>query len=153
MAKWFQLEDLPIRITARGEWLHGDEPLHPRVADLFARNLVPKATGEFYVQLGMAKQLLEVEDTAFFVRSVQVDASGAQVREVLLVLSDGTHEALDPATLHQGSDHVLYCGIIRRDVPVRVRFAPGQANSLGDYLQEDAEGIYWTVGGTRYAFG
>ena len=152
MAKWFQLEDLPIRITARGAWLHGNQPLHPRVADLFARNLVPKANGEIYVQLGMAKQLLEVEDTAYFVRSLQVDAQGPLVHRVVLLLSDGVEEVLDPGTVHQGTDHVLYCRIVRANVAVRVRFTAGQANGLGAYLQEDTTGFFWTVGGRRYAF-
>jgi hypothetical protein len=150
MAKWFELPDLPIRITARGEWLHGDEPLHPRVATLFARNVVPHADGTYFVQLGYARQQLEVEDTAFFVRSLRAPTVGGALGAVTLHTSDDVEEALDPSTLMQSEDNVFYCAIKRHDMTVPCRFTPAQYHELALHAEVDGDAAYLIVGGKRW---
>jgi hypothetical protein len=155
MAQWFLLEDLPIRIDARGAWLHGDEPLHPRVAELFARNVRPTHDGRYQVVLGQARQTIVVEDTPFRVKSMylQEDRAGG-LTAVRLSLSDGTEEALNPATLMQSSDHVLYCRIVRDGLSVPCRFAPGQYHSLALHAElDDDDKAYVQVGGARWPLG
>jgi hypothetical protein len=132
MPQYFELPNLPIRITARGDWLHGDEPLHPRVAVLFAKNVVPRLNGTYDVVLGHAKQTLQVQDTAYFVRSIapQRSARGDGLACVTLWLSDGTTEKLQPETLMQSPQQVLYCRLVRHGLWVPCRFLPQQYHSL-----------------------
>jgi hypothetical protein len=132
MPQYFELPDLPIRITARGEWLHGGEPLHPRVAILFSKNVVPRLGGTYDIVLGHAKQSLQVDDTAYFVRSVspQLRAADGGLASVTVALSDGTTEQLRPETLMQSAQQVLYCRLVRHGLWVPCRFMPQQYHSL-----------------------
>ncbi len=135
MAQVFITDDLPIRVTARGVWLHGTEPLHPRVQTLFARNIFPTSQGHYRVQLGHAKADLEVDDTPYFARSValRLDVHGKLVG-VNLLLSDESEEDLHLDTLMQSRDNVFYCRILRHDWWVPCRWTPGQYHSLAMHL-------------------
>jgi hypothetical protein len=151
MAKWFLLQDLPIRVNGQGAWLHGDEPLHPRVADLFARNVHPTAEGTYEVVLGYARQPVVVVDTPFHVKRLQVEEDGqGGLTAVTLGLSDGQEERLDPATLMQSDANVLYCGIVRDGLRVPCRFAPGQYHTLAWHAELDGEQAYLRIGGERW---
>lgn len=153
MAKWFLLEDLPIRVTARGDWLHGDEPLHPRVADLFARHVLPSPDGTYAIALGMARQPLVVTDTPYRVRRLRLglDAAGA-LQEVRLHLSDGQEEVLDPSTLMQSADNALYCRITRHGLRVPCKLAPGQYHELALHAEVEGETARLRLGGKSYGF-
>ncbi len=134
MAELFEIVDLPIRINSRGQWLHGDEPLHPRVQILFEKNVVPRVGGHYAVVLGHARQQLQVDDTAYFVRSIvehgDTPGAGAGLRGVTLSLSDGHSEELQPQSLMQSPEHVLYCRIVRHGLSVPCRFSPHQYHSI-----------------------
>ena len=137
MADWYLLPELPIRLTARGDWLHGDTPLHPRVAILFGRNLVPQADGRFEVVLGPSRGAVEVADAAYFVHRLELrltDAPDEALAAVVLHLSDGAVEPLDPTTLSQAVDNVLYCRLRRHGIPVRCRFTAEQYHQLAWHM-------------------
>jgi hypothetical protein len=151
MATWFELPDLPIRVTAQGLWLHGDEPLHPRVETLFASHVVPTPDGAFYIQLGYARQRIEVADTPYIVRSVDAtDDPSGQLSHVDLLLSDGARERLDPATLSQNTDNVLYCHLQRHGVRVRCRFTPAQYHALALRMETEDDAFYLPMAGDRW---
>ena len=62
------IDDLPIRVSADGRWLHGDEGLHPKVAVLFSKCLIPKENGEYELQVGQQRAPVLVSDVGFCVR-------------------------------------------------------------------------------------
>lgn len=132
MATWFEYPDLPIRITAQGAWLHGDTPLHPRVAQLFAKHIVACGTwGPYIIRIGHEQQPLHVDDTAFFVQ--QIDIRHA-LQHSILHLSDGVSELLDTNTLMQSHEHILYAVIIRNGMHVPCRFMTNTYYEIADYL-------------------
>ena len=144
MATWYLLPESPIRVTERGAWLHGTEDLHPRVAKLFARHIVPTVEGQYLVRLGRERQLLEVADTAFFVRSMRLQLEAeSQLMRVTLELSDGKTEALDPATLMQSTDHALYCQLQRYELTVPCRFMPAHYHELAWHIAEGEGGLFY----------
>lgn len=151
MAQLLIMPDLPIRVRARGAWLHGDEPLHPRVATLFAQHVVPSVDGQYEVRLGFARQTLEVEDTAFFVRASHETVVDGALVAVRLSLSDGVDELLDPTTLMQSADHVLYCRIRRHGLRVPCRFTPAQYHTLAMFAELVDERAYLRIGGALWA--
>ncbi len=153
MARLLELEELPIRVTSRGEWLHGDRPLHPRVRELFQKNVVPRADGSYLVKLGPAEQVLEVDDTAYFVTRLTT-ALGADGRlaAVRLWISDGACEALDGATLMQSPDNVLYCRLRRHGLSVPCRFTPAQYHELALHAEEAAAGMRLAMGEVDFGF-
>ena len=151
MAYLLELPELPIRVNGRGEWLHGDQPLHPRVATLFARHVVPTPEGAYFIQIGAQRQPLEVVDTPYWVRACHVDAPGEALRAVKLRISDGAEELLDPTTLMQSEDNVLYCRVQRSHLLVPCRFTPAQYHTLALYMETEGEGFVLPVGAQRHA--
>lgn len=143
MAQLLELEELPIRITAQGQWLHGSVPLHPRVADLFARHVVPMADGHYKIQLGHAQQPVQVADTAFSIRQILLEKDEQQRLCALdVVVSDGKKERLDPPILLQSTQNILYCLLMRHGVQVPARFTASQYHELADYIIEQKGGTY-----------
>lgn len=148
MVKLLELEELPIRIDAHGRWLHGTEPLHPRVERLFARHVVPTAEG-YSVQLGFRKAPVHVHDTAFFIRQTRIYADAEDpewIRGVWLVLSDEASEWLDPSSLMQSSENVLYCRVRRGNMRVPARFGAAHYHELGMFVQAGPNGLGLPIG-------
>lgn len=143
MAQLLEIEALPIRVTAQGQWLHGNVPLHPRVADLFARHVVPVADGHYKIQLGYAQQAIEVADTAFSIRQLHLEKDTEQRLCALEVLvSDGQTERLEAPTLLQSTDNILYCLLLRHAMRVPARFTASQYHELAEYIVQQPHGAY-----------
>lgn len=153
MAQLLELENKTIRVNARGEWFHGDEALHPRVAELFRRHIVVDTDGTYILHLQHQRAPLVVEDTPFFVRQVSIEKSGTVIDHIDLQVSDGAVEPLDPATLRQGHDNVLYCTIRRSGRAVRCRFTQQLYHTLMLEAETTENGHVLTVGGQRWSIG
>jgi hypothetical protein len=153
MAQMLEVEDLPIRLTARGVFLHGDTPLHPRVAALFARNIVPEPDGKFRIQLGHARHPLLVEDAAYSVSSLTLQGPQGDLQHVVLHLSDGAQEPLAAGTLMQSEDNVLYCRIRRHGLRVAVRLTAQQYHNLALSMQPHGDGFALRLGGALWPVG
>jgi hypothetical protein len=128
MVELKELDELPIRVTARGEWLHGDRPLHPRVAALFQKSVAYDGSA-YLLRLQRWTSPLVVDDTAYFVRTL---------RGLELQLSDGVTEPLDASTLMQSADNVLYCRVQRAGWALPCRFTAQQYHELALALANDA---------------
>ena len=151
MADAFCLPEQPIRVNSRNEWLHGDDPIGPRVANLFARNVEVQRDGTYAVRLGGQRQAIEVADTPFVVTRVLWQSSAEPAGEHLVVhTSDGRVEPLDANTLMQSADNVLYCRVRRQGFLVPCRFAPQQYHALALTADSDHEGFFLPVGAGRY---
>jgi hypothetical protein len=155
MVRLLELEELPIRVTARGEWLHGTTPLHPRVAELFQRNVVPRADGTYVVKLGRNEQVLEVHDTPYAVRRCDPVVRGDRLESIGIVVSDGRSDEVRGATLMQAADNTFYCRIARGDLWVPCRFTPGQYHALALVAEPELDGStpMLVMGGRRFAIG
>ena len=145
------IDDLPIRVSADGRWLHGDEGLHPKVAVLFSKCLIPKENGEYELQVGQQRAPVLVSDVGFFVRSIVLnqDATG-QLESVKIKICDQVEETLNPESLMMSDDNSLYCRIERHGMNVPCKFLPGQYYELA-LLAELEEDVAWLdVQGQRY---
>ena len=96
-----------------GRWTHEGVPIaNRRLRGAFDRSVrfLP-GPGVFVVQIGRFRGQIEVEEAAFFVRDF--DAATGRVR-----LSDGSEEALDPATLRLSPrDGAALCTVKRGLAP------------------------------------
>lgn len=135
MVQMLELEHLPIRLTALGVFLHGEVAVHPRVAVLFARHIVPQKDGAYRLEIGYDKQPLLVEDAAFRVLSLTLDGPADALRGAILHLSDASQEPLAPQTLMQSAANVLYCRVWRAGLHVAVRFSAQQYHTLAWSMQ------------------
>ncbi len=150
MARLLEIETLPLRVTRHAEWLHGDAPLHPRVAELFARHVVPRVDGSYLLKIGFDEQPLEVDGTAFFVRRVELDERDGALASASVCLSDGAVEPLACESLMQGEDNALYCRIERHGLSVPARFLSTPYNALMAHADLDDGGAVLVAGGRRW---
>lgn len=102
-----------IRIDKEGIWYYnGFEMFRKEIVNFFYQNLRRDASGLYLIELENDRCYLDVEDTAFVVRSVWQSLSGKKGNTAFsLLLSDDTTEVLDPATLRIGAENVLYCNV------------------------------------------
>lgn len=89
--------------------------------------------GRFILTNGYDWTYLTVDDVPFFVEGIRA-APGA----LLLALSDGSEEALEPRTLRVGRADALYCRV--KGGAFEARFTRSAQVSLAPHLVEAADG-------------
>jgi len=132
-----------------GRWSHEGRPItHERLRRAFdgAVRFLP-AEAKFVVQLGRFRGQIEVEEAAFFVREIDVAAG-------TLRLSDGSREALEPASLRLSPrDGALLCRVKRALAPegLLARFGQGAQAELLQAVEEGPDGPVLRLGGRTSA--
>lgn len=135
-----------IQVNAQGELSHNGAPMiHPGILELIYQS-VHYEDGIYLLRIGEQSCQLEVEDTFFVVQ--RVAPSGDQV---LLTLSGGAQEPLDPASLWVGDQEVLYCRVKGGGFPAR--FLRQAYYQLAELFVEEGEGFALELGGRRYPLG
>ncbi len=143
------LRSFGLMLHYDGSWSHEGVPiLHPRLRAAFDRS-VRWLPGErkYVVQLGRFRGQIDVEEAAFFVRAVDLDAGE-------VALSDGSRERLDPETLRLSTlDGALLCRVAREATPegVPARFTRSAQAELLLAVEEGDEGPALPLAGTRVA--
>ena len=151
MAQLLIIDDLPIRIGKDGQWLHGNDPVHPKVAILFAKSVYPLADGGYELRVAHQKAQVLVADCAFFIRSIELVRDEAKaLMGIDLRISDGQRERLDPATLMMSDENVLYCRIHRHGFSVPCRFLQRHYYELVEAAEIEGELAYIEVDGRRF---
>jgi len=140
-----------LSLDEEGRFLHRGEPItHARTLEVLHRSLERTPGGRYLVRIGRESAYVEVTDAPYAVRGVRPDAGDGAP---LLLLSDGTTEPLDPATLRLGADGVLRCAV-KGAHPAR--FSRAAQVSLGLSLEEEPQGsgcYYLTASGRRWRVG
>ena len=140
-----RLAPFGLRLHHDGRWSHEGQPiLHRRLREHFDRSVryLPEER-KFVVTLRHFRGEIEVEEAAFFVRSF--DAASGRI-----ALSDGTEEALDPATLALSPrDGALLCRVKRGLEPegLIARFQHGAHAELMQAVEEQGGRLLLRCGG------
>jgi hypothetical protein len=133
-----------IKLASDGRWFHeGVEITHERTIELFNRSI--RREGDKYVlRVGNEVCEIEVEDAPFFVKQVNREEN-----KLLLVISNGMLEELDPSSLEIGDNNILYAKVgTNKD---RAKFTRPAYYQLMEYLCEDeGKGYFLKVGEKRY---
>jgi hypothetical protein len=136
-----------LSIDAEGRFLHRGEPItHARTLEVLWRSLERTGNGRYLVRIGRESAYVAIEAAPYAVRGVLEGAGGAP----WLLLSDGSREALAPATLAVGADGVLRCEVKGGHA---ARFTRAAQITLGLTLEESPPGsgrYELVVGGVRY---
>ncbi|HTQ03092.1 MAG TPA: hypothetical protein VMI54_04520 [Polyangiaceae bacterium] len=138
-----------IRLDAHGRFFHDGEPVvHPGMARAFASWIARHPDdGRYILTNGWDWSYFTVEDVPFFVEAVRDDAG-----RPVLVLSDGTEEALDPVSLHTAGDGALSLGV--KQGAFAARFRRTAQLELARWLEEDPDGTpVLAILGARYRLG
>lgn len=131
-----------IQRRADGKWfVDGDAIDNPKLARAFDRWIERAEDGRYCLKNDVNWAYFSLEGAPYFVRAVQV--SGDQA---LLSLSNDREVPLDVKTLREGPDAALYCTVLGGEP---ARFDSHAAVQLGELLQEDAEGPFFSQAGER----
>lgn len=95
-----------IKLKSDGLWYHGDtEITHKRTVELFYKSVLYK-DGKYFLTGEKKPVPIEVEDVAYFVRSIKKKKQGFEI-----TLSDGSKQELDITTIDMGLHNQLYCDV------------------------------------------
>jgi uncharacterized protein len=124
-----------IVLDARGVFRNEGVPIqHPGMARAFASWVRRHPhDGRYILSNDYDWTYLTVEDTPFFVRSIDMRAG-----EPWLTLTDGSEEPLDPASVTAGEGDAVYVRV--RGGEFEARLLPGAQSALVAVLVEDADG-------------
>ncbi len=128
-----------------GTWTHeGHAITHERLRAAFDRGVrwLP-VERKYVVQLGRFRGEIEVEEAGFFVREVDLDRGE-------VVLSDGSRDALEPASLRTSRlDGALLCTVKRElaGAGLPARFTHAAQSEVLAAVAEAPEGLVLVIGG------
>jgi hypothetical protein len=137
-----------LAIDADGRFLHrGERITHARTLEVLWRSLARAPDGRYLVRIGRESAYVEIADAPYVVRGL-LEAPPGELPALLL--SDGSSEPLDPATLAVGADGVLRCAVKGGHA---ARFGRSAQVALGLALEESPPGsgnFALVAGGRRY---
>jgi len=145
-------QDIPpcfISIDKEGRWFHkGAEMVNREIVRFFYEHLTTDSSGRYLIHWGNERCLLEVEDTPFVVRRVQLQEGKDGNSRFLLFLSDDTQETLAPDTLYVGRGDVLYCRVKQGGFPAR--FHRPAYYQLAEHIREEDGEFFIPLGGEKF---
>jgi hypothetical protein len=132
-----------IRRDAGGRWYNGEDRIdHPNLVRSFDSWVDRAEDGRFCLRNAINWAYVEIEGAAYFVKDLTVVDD-----EIILRLSGGADEALDPDTLRQDGEGALWC--IVREGRCPARFETHAATKLSQLIDEDDLGVYVEIGDQR----
>ena len=135
-----------IRRDAKRQWWKADEKIdHPNLTRSFDGWIDRVSDGRYCLSNDINWGYIGLEGPAYFVLSARVDDDGGMVT---LSLSGDREEVLDPSTLREDEHGALWCDVREGRCPAR--FENAASTALADLLEEDEEGVFFTIGGSRY---
>ena len=137
-----KLRQSGIRVDREGRFMHeGAEVTHEGLRRALFRWLDRNDDGRYVLRLDERRfAYLDVDDTPLVVRAARVDPAGG----ILLALSDGAEEPLDPATLTVDDAGTLRAWV--RGGRLEARMASSAVAALGDLIFDDDTGPSLRVG-------
>jgi len=142
-----RLRQSGIRIDREGEFQHeGALVRHEGLRQALFRWLDRLPDGRVILRLDERRfAYVDVDDTPLVARGARVDGD-----RVLLTLSDGSEEALSPATLTIDGAGVLRCAV--RDGKLEARLSTAAAAALAEVIDDGVTPAALVLGGRRFPF-
>ena len=139
-----KLRQSGLRVDREGRFMHeGAEVTHEGLRRALFRWLDRNGDGRYVLRLDERRfAYLDVDDTPLVVRAARVDPAGG----ILLALSDGAEEPLDPTTLTLDEAGTLRAWV--RGGRLEARLASSAAAALGDLIVDEGAGPSLRVGAT-----
>lgn len=138
-----KLEDITLHDD--GKWTHeGLDFENPKIQKLFSRSVSRTEGGTWVLEVGRFTYPINVEDTGFFIKYIDTDASPPVV-----TVSDGSEQDLDVATMNYAEGGRLYCTI--KDGEFRARFKRQPYYKLAEHFEERDGQIFVKLDGHAVA--
>ena len=125
-----------IHVDKEGRMWHlGAEMVHQGINQLLREHVRLDEHGWYIIDFHGQRCYVEVEDTFFVITRLEERPAGPDDPPDLFIrLNDNTEEELDPATLSQAEDHVLYARI--KDGRFPARFLRPAYYQLAGHIEE-----------------
>ena len=138
-----------IRLDREGRFVHeGAEVTHEGLRRALFRWLDTEPDGRVVLRLDARRfAYVDVDDTPLVARAARLEGDGAGAR-VLLALSDGSEEPLDPETLTLDGAGVLRARV--RGGRLEARLGTSAAAVLADLVSDEAGRPVLTLAGRRH---
>lgn len=117
-----QNESPEIRIDRDGVWYYRNmEMIRSDIVQYFYQHLRKDCQGQYRIELNHESCRIQVDDVPYMIRSVSSGLEGVNGQPGMMVisLSDGTCEKLDPETIRIGEKGVLYCRVKKNEHEAR----------------------------------
>ncbi len=140
-----------IWVDADGCWYYrGAEIVHRDIVELFYEHLEQDERGRYVIHWQGQRCYIHVEDTPFVVWEISFVGSENDTAEIILHLSDGKREKMDPSSLWIGPLNVPYCRV--RNGAFTARFSRKAYYQLVRHVEEGPqEGVFYLrIGKERY---
>jgi hypothetical protein len=132
-----------IRRDGGGRWFNGDDPItHPHLIRSFDGWIDRAEDGRFCLSNAINWAYVTIEGPAYFVRDVAPSPDGLD-----LLLSGDRREPLDPDSLRQGPDGVLWCTVRNGRCPAC--FDTHALVKMSEWIAEDHQGVFVQVAGRK----
>jgi hypothetical protein len=119
-----------LSIDDEGRFRHrGERITHARTLEVLWRSLTRRPDGRWQVQVGPETAFVHVERAPY-----GVHAAAVEPERVVLHLTDGSAEPLEPRSLRLGDDGVLSCTV---KGGAQARFGRAAQAALAPILEED----------------
>lgn len=137
-----------IYIDKEGRWFHkGVRMIRREFIRSFYEKINLVDSGQYIINWDGKPCYVEVEDTAFVVRSVSFRKKGSD-DVVQLELTDDSREELLPDTLYQNESNVIYCRVKQGDFPAR--FNRAAYYQLAAAVETDGKAYFLPLNGKKY---
>ena len=152
MKETLRNESPPIRIDRNGVWyFRGMEMTRFEIVQYFYNHLQRDANGKYQIEIADDQCPVQVDDAPYVVQGISELPSEANGRRCIVVcLSDGTREVLNPETLRIGEGNVPYCRVKQGEH--EARFTRQAYYQLAEYIQHDPKNdrFFMNHGGHSY---
>jgi hypothetical protein len=156
MARIVPKEESRLVLRADGRWFQdGEEATHRGVSRFFHHQIRKDEDGNFYLynsidvpEKGITLEehvYFEVEDTAYFVESFDVDEG-----KLVVTLNTGESQAIDPAAIASNDEGHVYCQLASGD---EARFGRHAQSKLEPLLVDSDGQLALRVGDTAHPIG
>ena len=152
MTKQPQNKSPEIRIDRDGVWYYRNVEMERKeIVQYFYQNLRRDDHGHYQIELNHEHCRILVEDVPYVVRSVSMGFPGADGQPGMVIsLSDGSCEELDPETIRIGEKDVLYCRV--KNSEYEARFSRQAYYQLVENINHDPhqDRYFITIGNRSY---
>jgi hypothetical protein len=136
-----------IRLDKDGNWFHAGEPFtNERIVDFFNKSVDVTSDGTHVLHYADFTYPITVEDAPVFVSGIVVKGFGI-FEQVVLQLSTGTEERLDPHMLFYRQGSGLYCYV--RGGRLLAKFRRSPSFQLLERLEESDDTFYISICGEK----
>lgn len=138
MTEIHENEPSEIRIDQDGKWSYRNNEMQRKdIIQYFYDHLHRDQQGFYYIKTDYEQYRIQVDDVPYVIRSISLRSAGIDEPQSMIIdLSDGSCEELNPETLWIGDKNVVYCLV--KQARHEARFSRPAYYQLAENIRHDS---------------